>query len=305
MVFASPQMAARSTPAQTGTPLLRCGATMKTPLQRRLLFHSNFSLRPPVLTCWLESPYVHLNNPQFIKCNGWVTDLIVVFLGTCTQERCWTIYEILLFWFFFCKDDDEDDKGDTVADAAAKKKKKKKKKKASEEAAAGPVMSEHTPWIYADIWQFIEISCFIVWRPMDRRRRHHLRRQRSSLLRRNLPPSRLWRQLLSRWRLRHPWNFWRLLFSQPLRPENVHSSCIHVNIVLVIFSSPNWRNQWRTTYPRSPLSHKCHRSQLKLKPLPSRTASLLQHNKVSDFLWYYLILKVMLEDESPSFLIFL
>lgn len=56
MVFVFPQMATRSTPAQTGMPLLRCGATMRTPLQHRLLFHSSFSLSPLVLTWWLESP---------------------------------------------------------------------------------------------------------------------------------------------------------------------------------------------------------------------------------------------------------
>lgn len=69
---------------------------------------------------------------------------------------------------------------------------------------------------------------------------------------------------------------------------------LHVNMAFVTFSSPNWRNQWRTTYPRSPLSHKCHRSQLKLNPLPSRTASLLRHNnKVSAVLWHLLMVKVM------------
>lgn len=106
------------------------------------------------------------------------------------------------FFVFICKDDDDDDKGDTVADAAAKKKKKKKKKKASEEAAAGQVMLEYPPRIYADTWQFIEISRIIVWRLMDQRRRHHLLRQRSSLFTKNLPLSILWRQLLSRLRLR-------------------------------------------------------------------------------------------------------
>ncbi|CAG05003.1 unnamed protein product [Tetraodon nigroviridis] len=51
LVFGFPQMAARSTPVQTGTPLLRCGATMKTPLQQRLLSHRSFSLSPPELPC--------------------------------------------------------------------------------------------------------------------------------------------------------------------------------------------------------------------------------------------------------------
>lgn len=64
------------------------------------------------------------------------------------------------------------------------------------------------------------------------------------------------------------------------------------HLFTVTLSSPKWRNQWRTTSPRSPLSHKCHRSQRKLNPLPSRTASLLQHNKVRAFLWCLLILKV-------------
>lgn len=149
-------------------------------------------------------------------------------------------------------------------------------------------MSEHTPWIYAHTWWFVDVSCFIVWRPTGRGRRLRLHRRRSNLSRKNLQPSRLWRQLLSRWRVLYSWNLWWLY------SFNLNSSCVQlsISIFIVAFCSPKWRNQWRTTYPRSPLSHKCHRSQLKLNPLPSRTASLLQHNKVSTILWYSPILKV-------------
>lgn len=51
-------------------------------------------------------------------------------------------------------------------------------------------------------------------------------------------------------------------------------------LMFTICYRPEWNNQWRK-YPRNPLSHKCHRSQLRVRPLPSRTAFLLQHNKVS------------------------
>lgn len=53
------------------------------------------------------------------------------------------------------------------------------------------------------------------------------------------------------------------------------------SLMFTICYRPKWSNQWRTPYPRNPLSHKCHRSWLRVRPLPSRTACLLQHNKVS------------------------
>lgn len=146
-------------------------------------------------------------------------------------------------------------------------------------------MSEHTTWIYAHTWWF-------VWRLV-------FRCVKADGPGKEAPPAPTKKQPVQEKPATVPPGkaaavevtgsvFTKALMIVFIQPKLQLS----ISIFMVALCSPKWRNQWRTTYPRSPLSHKCHRSQPKLNPLPSRTASLLQHNKVSTILWYSPILKV-------------
>lgn len=67
--------------------------------------------------------------------------------------------------------------------------------------------------------------------------------------------------------------------TSPPDPQNESFSLLNFYFTC-FFCRWEWSDQWRTTHPRNPLSHKCHRSQCTESPLPSRTTFLLQHNKV-------------------------
>lgn len=126
---------------------------------------------------------------------------------------------------------------------------------------------------------------FVCWLRSRRRKLHLQPRWRSShLFRRTLLPSSLSKQLSRSvgWRARRNqrWSWKTRLFCSLTRSL----AAVSFSLLTCCFPFPNrWEQsvQWKTTYPRNPLSHKCHWSQMKENQLPSRTTFLLRHNKVS------------------------